>query len=127
MKKHDSQKTVVRRVQMDRTERGDVDQAQRAKLIFLAVAGAVLVLMIISFVYAAKARSERNKALAEIEMLKQDNAKLTQWLEERTQEVEALKKHLQKLQAAAKPKPKTAPKKKPQSQKKNQRKRRTQR
>lgn len=127
MKKHDGQKTVVRRLQMDRIERGDSDPAQRAKLILLLVAGAVLVLMVISFVYAAKARAERNRAVAEIEMLKQDNAKLTQWLEERTQEVEALKKQVQKLQSAARPKPKTTQKNKQQSTKKNRRTGRTQR
>lgn len=127
MKKHDSQKTVVRRLQMDRTERGDSDPARRAKLILLLAAGTVLVLMVISFVYAAKARAERNRAVAEIEMLKQDNAKLTQWLEERTQEVEALKKQVQKLQSAARPKPKTTQKKKQQSRKKSQRTGRTQR
>lgn len=127
MKKHDSQKTVVRRLQMDRTERDDSDPARRAKLILLLAAGTVLVLMVISFVYAAKARAERNRAVAEIEMLKQDNAKLTQWLEERTQEVEALKKQVQKLQSAARPKPKTTQKKKQQSRKKSQRTGRTQR
>lgn len=113
------EKTVVRRLDVDKMERTEADQTRRAKLIFLGAAGAVLLLLIMSFVYAAKARSERNAALAEIEILKQDNAKLTQWLDERTQEVEALKKQVQRLQGTQKPRQKPAQKKKTTSTKKS--------
>ncbi len=113
MKSHrDAEKTIIRRVDANRMEHSDMDPTKRAKLIFLAAAAAVLILLILSFSYAAKARSERNAALAEIEALKQDNAKLMQWLEERTQEVEALKQQVQKLQSAQKTKQKPAQKKK---------------
>lgn len=113
MKPHrDAEKTIIRRVNTDKMEHGDMDPTKRAKFIFLGAAAAVLILLVISFSYAAKARSERNAALAEIEALKQDNAKLTQWLEERTQEVDALKKQILKLQGAQKTKQKSTQKKK---------------
>jgi len=87
-------------------ERSEKDAAQKAKLIFLSFAALVTVLLIISFVYAGKARSERNALRQELEASKQDNVKLSQWLEERTQEVEALKKQVEKLQSQPKPKAK---------------------
>lgn len=83
----------------------------RAKLIFILVSAAVLLLLIISFTYAARAKAARDAALIELEALRQDNAKLTQWLDERTQEVEALKKQIQKLQNTKKAKPPSQKKK----------------
>jgi uncharacterized protein YlxW (UPF0749 family) len=105
------------------------EAAQRAKVIFLSLAASVAILLIASFVYAAKARSERNALRQEVAQLRQDNADLTQWLEERTQEVEKLKKRLQGGQA--KPKAKTpskpAPKKKTTAPKKTSKKSQTRR
>jgi cell division protein FtsB len=114
-RKKNTEKTVVRRVNVDRMDRGgDDDAAQKAKLIFLSLAALVVVLLLTSFIYAGKARSARNAALQELEACKQDNAKLTQWLEERTQEVEKLKKQGQKKPPA---KAKTPAKKKTPSKK----------
>jgi uncharacterized protein YlxW (UPF0749 family) len=105
------------------------DAAQRAKVIFLSLAAAVAVLLIASFVYAAKARSERNALRQEVAQLRQDNANLTQWLEERTQEVEQLRKRLQGGQAKPKAKApsKPAPKKKSSTTKKTSQKSQTRR
>ncbi len=97
-RKKNAEKTVIRRVNVDRMDHGggDDDAAQKAKLIFLSLAALVVVLLLTSFIYASKARSARNAALQELEACKQDNGKLTQWLEERTQEVEKLRKQGQK-------------------------------
>lgn len=94
---------------MDRPERSSMDEAQKAKLIFISLAAVVTILLIISFVYGNKARQARDAALKEVEVLKQDNAKLSQWLEERTQEVEKYKKALEECKA--KPKQKAPAKK----------------
>lgn len=95
-----------------RPERG-VDDAQKQKLIFISVAAVVTILLIISFVYGNKARAQRDAAVKEIETLKQDNTKLSQWLEERTQEMEKYKKAYEECKAKPKPAPakKTPPKK----------------
>lgn len=96
---------------MERTDRNEKDDAQKAKLIFLSLAALVAVLLVVSFVYASKARTERNAARQELEALKQDNAKLELMLKDQNQELDALKKQVQQLQAKAKTKP--AAKKKP--------------
>jgi Flp pilus assembly protein TadB len=118
---NENEKTPVKGVQMDRMDRGENgDAAQKAKVIFLALAAAVVILLVFSFVYASKAKSELKTVKQELELLKTDNAKLSQWLEERTQEVEKLKFALEqsktkaKIKAATKGKttPKSATKKK---------------
>jgi regulatory protein YycI of two-component signal transduction system YycFG len=91
-----------------------MDEAQKAKLIFISVAAVVTILLIISFVYGNRARNERDAFRKDVEVLKQDNAKLSQWLEERTQETDKLKKALEECRAKPKPKApvkKAAPKK----------------
>jgi regulatory protein YycI of two-component signal transduction system YycFG len=90
---------------MDRTDRNEKDDAQKAKLIFLSLAVLVAVLLIWSFAAASKARSERNAAKQELEMTKQDNAKLEQMLKDATQENETLKNKVQQLEARAKARP----------------------
>jgi hypothetical protein len=94
-----------------RPERGSIDEAQKAKLIFISLAAVVTILLIISFVYGNKARGQRDAAIKEVEALKQDNAKLSQWLEERTQESEKYKRAFEECKA--KPKAKPAAKKAP--------------
>jgi hypothetical protein len=94
-----------------RPDRSSMDEAQKAKLIFISLAAVVTILLIISFVYGNKARTQRDAALKEVEALKLDNTKLSQWLEERTQESERYKKALEECKA--KPKAKTVDKKKP--------------
>ena len=94
-----------------RPERGTIDDAQKAKLIFISLAAVVTILLIISFVYGNKARTQRDAALKEVEALRQDNVKLSQWLEERTQETEKYKKAYEECKA--KPKAKPAVKKAP--------------
>ena len=88
-----------------RPDRSSMDEAQKAKLIFVSLAAVVTILLIISFVYGNKARTQRDAAQKEVEALKQDNAKLSQWLEERTQEVEKYKKSLEECRSKPKPKP----------------------
>ncbi len=92
-----------------RPDRTNMDEAQKAKLIFISLAAVVTILLIISFVYGNKARTQRDAALKEVEALKQDNAKLSQWLDERNAEIEKYKKSLEECKA--KPKPKAAAKK----------------
>lgn len=96
-----------------RPERG-TDDPQKAKLIFISLAAVVTILLIFSFVWGNKARTQRDAALKEAEELKLDNAKLSQWLEERTQEAEKYKKAYEECKAKAKaPAKKAPPKKKP--------------
>jgi septal ring factor EnvC (AmiA/AmiB activator) len=95
---------------MERAERDEEDAKQKAKLIFLAVAALVVVLLIVSFGYANKARNELNAKNQELELAQQDNAKLELMLRDQSVEIDALKKQVQQLQAKLKAKP--APKKK---------------
>jgi len=91
---------------MERPERGTIDAAQKAKLIFFAVAAVVTILLIVSFVVANRARNERDAALKELEVVKEDNTKLSKWLEERTQDLEKHKVALEECTAKLKTKPK---------------------
>ena len=88
-----------------RPERGTIDDAQKAKLIFISLAAVVTILLIFSYVSGNKARTQRDAALKEVEALKLDNTKLSQWLEERTQEGEKYKKALEECKAKPKAKP----------------------
>jgi regulatory protein YycI of two-component signal transduction system YycFG len=90
---------------MERTDRNEKDDAQRIKLIFISLAALVTILLIVTFVYANKARTERNIARQELEAVKLDNAKLEQLLKDQSQELDALKKKVQQLEAKAKAKP----------------------
>jgi peptidoglycan hydrolase CwlO-like protein len=90
---------------MERTERNEKDDAQRVKLIFISLAAVVTILLIVSFVHASRARTERNAARQELEAVKQDNAKLEQMVKDQNQEIDALKKQVQQLEAKAKAKP----------------------
>jgi cell division protein FtsB len=102
---------------MDRPERGSIDDAQKAKLIFGSIAAVVFILLIFSFVQWNKAGSQRDAAVQEVAALKAENAKLSQYLESRTQEMEQYKRSYEdcrtKLKYAApakKPTKKTATK-----------------
>lgn len=88
-----------------RPERGSIDDAQKTKLIFISLAAVVTILLIISFVSGNKARTQRDAAVKEVEALKLDNTKLSQWLEERTQESEKYKRALEECKAKPKAKP----------------------
>ena len=88
-----------------RPDRSSMDEAQKAKLIFISLAAVVTILLIISFVYGNKARTQRDAALKEVEALKLDNTRLSQWLEERTQETEKYKKAFEECKAKPKTKP----------------------
>ena len=103
MNENEHEKTPVKGVRMDSMDRGENgDAAQKAKVIFLALAAAVVILLVFSFVYAGRAKSELKTVKHELELLKTDNAKLSQWLEERTQEVERLKFALEQSKTKAK-------------------------
>jgi regulatory protein YycI of two-component signal transduction system YycFG len=88
-----------------RPERGTIDDAQKAKLIFISLAAVVTILLVFSYVSGNKARTQRDAAIKEIEALKEDNAKLSQWLEERTQESDKYKKAWEACKAKPKAKP----------------------
>jgi uncharacterized membrane protein YhiD involved in acid resistance len=94
---------------MEKLDRDGKDETQKAKLIFLSIAAVVIILLIWSFYTANKARVERDKAVQEVEMLKQDSAKLEQMLKEQNQVNEELKKKVQICES--KPKAKAAAKK----------------
>ena len=98
---------------MERTDRNDKDDAQKAKLIFLSLAALVTVLLIWSLYAANKARTERDVAKQQVELLRQDNAKLEQMLKDQNQMNDDLRKKIQQCEAKAKAKPaakkKTAP------------------
>ena len=100
---------------MERPDRNEKDDAQKAKLIFFSLAALVTVLLIWSFYTANNARQERDKARQETEQLRQDSAKLEQMLKDQNQVNDDLKKKLQQCESKPKPKPaavkKTAPKK----------------
>ncbi len=100
---------------MDRPERSDNEDKQKAKLIFLTLAAIVTILLIWSLYAANKARSERDAARQDLDSLKQDNAKLEQLLKDQNQMTDDLKKKLQ--QCESKPKAKPAVKKKSSSAK----------
>jgi len=98
---------------MDRMNRSDKDDAQKAKLIFLSLAALVTILLVWSFISASKARSERDAARQEIQSVKQDNARLEQLVKDLNQENESLKKKVQQLQSKPKAKPVAKKKTKP--------------
>jgi Tfp pilus assembly protein PilO len=90
---------------MDRPDRTEKDDAQKAKLIFFSLAVLVTVLLIWSFYTANNARQERDKARQETEQLRQDNAKLDQMLKDQNQMNDDLKNKLQACESRPKPKP----------------------
>jgi regulatory protein YycI of two-component signal transduction system YycFG len=83
---------------MDRPDRNEKDDAQKAKLVFLSLAALVTILLIWSLYTMNKARTERDVVKQEAEMLKQDSVKLEQLLKDQ--------------QCESKPKAKPAAKKK---------------
>jgi regulatory protein YycI of two-component signal transduction system YycFG len=108
---------------MERTDRSEKNDTQKTKLIFLSFAVLVAVILIWSFAAASKARSDRDAARQELEMIKSDNIKLEQMVKDLTQENETLKKKAQQLEAKAKAKP--AAKKKAKKTRKTSKKKRT--
>lgn len=90
---------------MERTDRNEKDDAQKAKLIFFSLAALVLVLLVWSIASGSKARSERNAVKQELELVKSDNIKLEQMVKDLNQENETLKKKVQQMEAKAKAKP----------------------
>ena len=90
---------------MERPERTEKDDSQKAKLIFLSLAALVTILLIWSFISANTARKERDAAKVETEMLRQDNGKLEQLLKDQNVMLDDLKKKIQTCEAKAKAKP----------------------
>jgi Tfp pilus assembly protein PilO len=90
---------------MERPERDEKDDAQKAKLIFISLAVLVVILLIWSFFSANTARQERDKARQETEQIKQEYAKLEQMLREQNIVNDDLKKKLQLCESKPKPKP----------------------
>ena len=90
---------------MERPDRNEKDDTQKAKLIFLSIAAVVTILLIWSFYTANKAKAERDKAVQEVEMLKQDSAKLEQMLKEQNLINDELKKKVQICESKPKAKP----------------------
>ena len=96
---------------MERPDRNEVDNTQKAKLIFISLAALVAVLLIWSFYTANSARQERDKARQETELLRQDNAKLEQMLKDLNLSNDDLKKKLQLCETKPKAKAKPVSKK----------------
>ena len=90
---------------MERTERNEKDDSQKTKLIFLSLAALVVILLIWSLASGSKARSERNAATQELEVVRADNSRLEQMLKDLNQENDTLKKRIGQLEAKAKAKP----------------------
>jgi Tfp pilus assembly protein PilO len=90
---------------MERSDRNEKDDAQKAKLIFISLAVVVIIILAWSFISANNARKERDAARQEVEMLKQDSAKLEQLLKEQNVVIDDLKKKVQQLETKAKAKP----------------------
>jgi len=95
---------------MERPERTEKEDSQKAKLIFLSLAALVTILLIWSFVSSNTARKERDAARQETEMARQDNAKLEQMVKDQNVMIDDLKKKVQACES--KPKAKPAVKKK---------------
>jgi hypothetical protein len=107
---------------MDGPDKDGKNDTQKAKLIFLSLAGLVTILLVWSLYAANRAKTERDAVRAEFELLKQDNAKLEQILKDQNQEINALKTKVQQAEARARPaareKPATKAKAKPAAKKK---------
>jgi Tfp pilus assembly protein PilO len=90
---------------MERPERTEQDDAQKAKLIFLSIAALVIILLVWSLYVANKAKTERDAARQETEMIRQDVAKLEQMLRDQNLEMDSLKKKVQLCESKVKAKP----------------------
>lgn len=90
---------------MERPDRNEKDDAQKAKLIFFSLAALVTVLLIWSFYTANTARRERDQAIQEIDLVKQENAKLEQMLKDQNQINDDYKNKLQLCESKIKAKP----------------------
>jgi uncharacterized membrane protein affecting hemolysin expression len=90
---------------MERQDRNEKDDAQKAKLIFFSLAALVTILLIWSFYTANNARRERDQARQDIELVKQENAKLEQMLKDQNQINDELKNKLQLCEDKLKAKP----------------------
>jgi len=90
---------------MERPDRNEKDDAQKAKLIFFSLAALVTILLIWSFYTANNARQERDKARQETEQIRQESAKLEQMLKEQNQINDDLKNKLQVCESKPKAKP----------------------
>jgi len=87
---------------MDRPDKVEKDDTQKLKLVFLSLAVLVTILLVWSLYAANKARMERDSAKQDLELVKQDNAKLEQMVKDSSQEIDALKKQVQQCEAKAK-------------------------
>ncbi len=96
---------------MDRPDRDEKEDSQKAKLIFFSLAALMTVLLIWSFYTANNAKKERDMARQETDQLRQDNAKLEQMLKDQSQVNDDLKKKLQACETKPKPKAKPVAKK----------------
>ena len=108
---------------MERPDRSEKDEAQKAKLIFFSLAALVLILLIWSFYTANIARREansakleRDQARQEIDAVKSENAKFVQSLNDQRRTNDELKNQLQLCESKLKAKP---PAKKPSTSKKS--------
>jgi len=90
---------------MERPDRTEKDDAQKAKLIFFSLAALVTILLIWSFYTANNARQERDRARQETEQIRQESARLEQMLKEQNQINDDLKNKLQACESKPKAKP----------------------
>lgn len=90
---------------MERPERNEKDDAQKAKLIFISLGVLVAILLIWSFFTANTARQERDKARQETAQVRQEKEQLDQMMKEQNFINDDLRKKLQACESRPKPKP----------------------
>ncbi len=90
---------------MERPDRTEKDDAQKAKLIFISLGVLVFILLVWSFFSANSARQERDKARQETEQAKLETAKVEQLLKDQSLMNDDLKKKLQICESRPMPKP----------------------
>jgi hypothetical protein len=90
---------------MERRERNEKDETQKAKLIFISLGIVVIAALLWGFVSAAKARKERDAAVQKLDFLSQAYDKDEQLLKEQNSIIDELKKKVGQLEARVKARP----------------------
>jgi len=90
---------------MEQPDKNEIDDGQKAKLIFLSLATLVIILLIWSFYTAYGARQERDAARQQIELVQQDATNLEQMLKDQNLINDDLKRKLQSCETKLHSKP----------------------
>ncbi len=79
-----------------------LDDAQKAKIIFLAIAAVVTIILVWSLISAGSAKRQRDAALRDLDAAKQDNARLEQILKDQNRLIDQLRQKVHTLEARPK-------------------------